>query len=73
MMAFKLDFTMKQANAILAMPLSRLIGLEMQKLIDEHEDLQGKIASYEEILSSESALRNVIRERLKVKPYLPGV
>ncbi|MCR5829777.1 MAG: DNA topoisomerase 4 subunit A [Lachnospiraceae bacterium] len=66
MMAFKLDFTMKQANAILAMPLSRLIGLEMQKLIDEHEDLLGKIASYEEVLSSESALCNVIRERLKV-------
>ncbi|MCR5521548.1 MAG: DNA topoisomerase 4 subunit A [Lachnospiraceae bacterium] len=65
MMAFKLDFTMKQANAILAMPLSRLIGLEMQKLVDEHEELLGKIASYEEILGSESALRSVIRERLK--------
>ena len=65
MMAFKLDFTMKQANAILAMPLSRLIGLEMQKLVDEHEDLLGKIARYEEVLASESALRNVIRERLK--------
>jgi len=66
MQAFKLDFTMKQANAILAMPLSRLIGLEMMKLVDEQEKLKSDIAQYREVLNNESAMRKVIKDRLAV-------
>ena len=35
MQALTLRFTQSQADAILAMPLSRLVGLELQKLVEE--------------------------------------
>ncbi len=63
--AMMLDFTENQAEAILAMPLYRLIGLEIMKLQDEKKTLQANIAKYENILAKKSALHAVIKERLK--------
>ncbi len=63
--ASKLNFTEKQADAILAMPLGRLIGLEIQKLHNELDDLKGKIANYTKILASKSELYKVIKARLQ--------
>ncbi len=63
--AEKLRFTEKQANAILEMRLYRLIGLEVEALMAEHEETLKKIASYEEILNSHSAMTRAIIKELK--------
>ena len=47
--ASALDFTERQAEAILAMPLSRLIGLELLKLHQESDLLHNNIAEYTKI------------------------
>ena len=60
-----LFFTEAQATAILAMPLSRLIGLEIQKLRDENDDLNEKITNYKHILEDEKELFKVIKGRLR--------
>ncbi|MBO4414738.1 MAG: DNA topoisomerase 4 subunit A [Lachnospiraceae bacterium] len=65
MQAFRLNFTQAQADAILAMPLYRLIGLEIQKLEEEQKQLKENIDKYTAILARKSALRAVIKERLK--------
>ena len=48
-MASQLCFTEKQANAILEMRLYKLIGLELEALINEHEDTLANIYRYEDI------------------------
>ena len=63
--ASKLDFTERQAEAILAMPLGKLIGLEILKLHDESDSLQESIKGYELVLSSKNELYKVIKGRLK--------
>ncbi len=63
--AATLQFTERQADAILAMPLSKLIGLEILKLEEEKNELLGKIGEYKEILSNPQKLCSVIKERLK--------
>ncbi len=59
------DFTEKQADAILAMPLSKLIGLEILKLHDESDSLASEIENYTKILGSERELLKVIKARLR--------
>ena len=63
--AAKLDFTERQADAILAMPLGRLIGLEILKLHEESDTLNADIAKYNIILSDQSELHRVIKAQLK--------
>ena len=63
--AQSLTFTERQADAILAMPLSRLVGLELLKLHQENEALLANIAEYEDILGDMTKLHNVIKTRLK--------
>ncbi len=53
-----------QATAILDMQLRRLAALERQKIIDEYDDLQIKIADYNEILSNEPRQRSIVSEEL---------
>lgn len=62
--AATLDFTLRQAEAILAMPLGRLIGLEILKLNQEKEELAGKIAEYKNVLESRKELYKVIKKQL---------
>ena len=59
-----LTFTERQADAILAMPLSRLVGLELMKLHQENETLLANIAEYEDILGSITKLHKVSKKRL---------
>ena len=47
--AKEFDFTEPQADAILAMPLSRLIGLEVLKLSTEAENLKNNIEEYNNV------------------------
>lgn len=63
--ASKLNFTVNQADAILAMPLSRLVGLEILKLTEENKDLVDKIFEYKGILSDNRQLLRQIKIRLK--------
>jgi DNA gyrase subunit A len=51
-----------QADAILAMQLQRLTGLEIEKLANSYRDLVDEIEGYEAILADESLLLDVIRE-----------
>lgn len=53
-----------QANAILAMQLRRLAGLERKKIQDEYAELQKLIAELTKILSSEANILQVIKEEL---------
>lgn len=63
MSRFKL--TEIQANAILAMQLRTLAGLERKKIEDEYEELQKLIKKLETILSAEANILKVIREELE--------
>ena len=56
--------TATQANAILAMQLQRLTGLEMDKLVDEYVKLSEEIEGYEAILRDEALVLDIIREDL---------
>lgn len=58
-------FTEPQADAILAMPLSKLIGLEILKLKEENGELLANISEYEKVLSDVKALYKVIKARLR--------
>ena len=51
-----------QADAILAMQLQRLTGLEIEKLANHYSDLVTEIEGYEAILRDERLLMDVIRE-----------
>ncbi len=63
-LAKALRFTERQTSAILEMRLQKLIGLELEALLKEHEDTVAKIAKYEEILSSRAAMAKVIIKEL---------
>lgn len=64
-LASTLDFTERQADAILSMQLSKLIGLEILKLHEEGEQLSTNIASYENVLSNKKELHKIIKGRLR--------
>lgn len=63
--AAKLCFTEKQAQAILDMRLSRLIGLEVEALLSEHEETLKNICHYEDILNNYGSMAKVIIEDLE--------
>ncbi|MBR2949742.1 MAG: DNA topoisomerase 4 subunit A [Lachnospiraceae bacterium] len=63
-MAGYLRFTENQANAILDMRLYKLIGLEIEALISEHEDTLANIFRYEDILERRSSMAQVIMNEL---------
>ncbi|MCD7862351.1 MAG: DNA topoisomerase 4 subunit A [Lachnospiraceae bacterium] len=64
-MASQLCFTERQANAILEMRLYKLIGLELEALIKEHEETLTNIYRYEDILARRDAMAQVIIQDLE--------
>lgn len=60
----KFNLSELQANAILDMRLSKLTGLEREKLEAELAELMVEIARLDEILKSETLLENLIKEEL---------
>ena len=62
--ARQLHFTERQATAILEMRLYKLIGLEIEALMKEHQATLLNIAKYQEILGSRSAMSKVIVKEL---------
>ncbi len=63
-LAAKLNFTEAQANAILDMRLYRLIGLEIEVLMKEHEATLANLASYTDILNHYDSMARVIIKEL---------
>lgn len=63
-MAVQLRFTEKQTNAILEMRLYKLIGLELEALIKEHEETMANIYRYEDILERRDSMAQVIINEL---------
>lgn len=63
--AKKLRFTERQATAILDMRLYKLIGLEVEALMAEHEVTLKNIARYEDILNNYDSMAAVIMDELK--------
>ncbi len=61
----RFDFSERQAQAILELQLQRLTALERDKIQQEYDDLQKKIAGYKEILASEKVLKKLIVDELK--------
>ena len=64
-MAGYLRFTDRQADAILDMRLYKLIGLEIEALVKEHEDTLANIYRYEDILERKSSMAQVILNDLE--------
>ncbi len=58
-------FTDVQAQAILDLQLHRLTQMERQKILDELKALQARIKELEEILRSDTRLREVITQELR--------
>ncbi len=63
-MAAMLRFTERQAGAILDMRLYKLIGLEIEALMKEHDQTLANIARYEDILNHYDSMADVIIEEL---------
>lgn len=63
-MAQQLNFTERQANAILDMRLYKLIGLEIEALMKENEETNANIYKYEDILERRETMAQVIMQDL---------
>ncbi|MBP5384971.1 MAG: DNA topoisomerase 4 subunit A [Lachnospiraceae bacterium] len=64
-MAEQLHFTERQATAILEMRLYKLIGLEIEALLKEHEQTLKNIATYKDILLNPKSMDKVIIKELE--------
>jgi DNA gyrase subunit A len=62
--AKKLRFTERQTQAILEMRLQKLIGLEVEALIREHEETLKKIALYMDILDNHKTMTKVLLKEM---------
>src|SRR5207302_3923853 len=59
-----LDIDEIQARAILDMQLRKLAALERQELVNERDELEAKIADYEDILASPERQRQIVGTEL---------
>ncbi len=60
----KFEFSEKQAQAILEMRLSRLTGLEIQKIVEELNELMKLIAWLKDVLGDEKKVFQIIKDEL---------
>ena len=60
----KFDFDDVQAAAIVAYRLGQLAGLEIRKILDERDELLRKIAEFEDILSSDARVHEIVKTEL---------
>lgn len=61
----KLDFTEKQASAILELRLQKLVGLEIDALQKEYAQILKNIHTYQDILENYSSMIKVIKKDLE--------
>ncbi len=62
--AKKLHFTERQTQAILEMRLQKLIGLEVEALIREHEETLKKITFYMDVLENHKTMTKVLLKEM---------
>ena len=62
---FEFHLDEPQAQAIVDMRLGRLSGLEQEKIRDEYNELENKIAGFDEILSSDANILAVVKQELQ--------
>ena len=62
--AKQLHFTERQTQAILEMRLQKLIGLEVEALIREHEETLRKIAFYMDVLDNHKTMTKVLLKEM---------
>lgn len=62
---FEFHLDEPQAQAIVDMRLGRLSGLEQEKIRDEYNELENKIAGFNEILSSDTNILAVVKQELQ--------
>ncbi len=62
----RFEFSEIQANAIVEMRLRALTGLEREKLLNEHNELQIRIGELKAILADEKLLLGVIKEEIMI-------
>ena len=62
--AKQLRFTERQTQAILEMRLQKLIGLEVEALIREHEETLKKIAFYMDVLENHKSMTKVLLKEM---------
>ena len=62
--AKQLHFTERQTQAILEMRLQKLIGLEVEALIREHEETLKKIAFYMDVLDNHKTMTKVLLKEM---------
>ena len=60
----KFNLSEIQAQVVLDMQLKRLQGLEREKLQNEYDELEKRIAYYRELLSNEEMLKGVLKDEL---------
>ena len=58
------DFSDIRAQRIVDMRLGQLTGLERDRLLEEYNDLEKKIADYRDILASETRVKGIIKTEL---------
>jgi DNA gyrase subunit A len=61
----RFEFSDLQAQAILDMKLSRLTGLEIDKLMEEYKELLKNIEYFKSILQNKSIMMGIIKEEFK--------
>ena len=59
------DFSDRQADAILSMPLRRLTGLEQQNLQTEHDDLLQRMQDLQNLLNNRRELLKALKKELR--------
>ncbi|MGE4548242.1 MAG: DNA gyrase subunit A [Intestinibacillus sp.] len=62
---FEFHLSEAQAQAIIDMRLGRLSGLERQRVDDEYDELEGRIAEFMEILSSDHNILQVVKAEMQ--------
>ena len=58
------EFSQIQAQAILDLQLHRLTGMERQKIVDEHKEVQKLVAELKAILASKARIKEIVGEEL---------
>ena len=61
----RFELTIEQTTAILDMPLRRLTGLEIDKLVQEHKELVTLIEELADILANPARVTSIIKKELK--------
>ncbi len=61
---FEFHLDEEQAQAIISMRLGRLSGLERQKINDEYDEIESKIHTLMDILTSREKMLNVVKKEL---------